>query len=399
MLRPVESFENATYGPSPVKHKNDRAAESAARDVHCSAQPEPHPESSPGHRDPRAKSRHIEICPRGDVEYRKTTGLEAFELVNQALPEVSLEHIDFSAALVGKRIGAPLMIAPMTGGTAEGHEINSRLARAAQRWRLPMSVGSQRLAIEDPARAALFDVRQYAPDCVLFANFGAAQLVRGWGAAEAHRAVDMLHADALFIHINPLHEAIQGGDRDFRGLAARLATLCRDLAGDGIPVFAREICFGLSTQAARMLVDCGVAGIDCAGAGGTSWAKVEALCARTAERRARGLRFGEWGIPTGRSILNVRAVSDSIPLIATGGLRSGIDVALALALGADVGAMARPFLIRATEGDEAVDRLIADTLEELRICMFGAGAANLAGLRGRAMRIETPPARGEHDLP
>jgi isopentenyl-diphosphate Delta-isomerase len=168
----------------------------------------------------------------------------------------------------------------------------------------------------------------------------------------------------------------------------RLATLCRGLASDGIPVFAREICFGLSQEAARVLLDCGVAGIDCAGAGGTSWAKVEALCAKSEECRKMGLRFGEWGIPTSRSILNVRAISPTIPLIATGGLRSGIDVALALALGADVGAMARPFLLRAVEGEEALDRFIADTLEELRICMFGAGAANVAALRGRAARVE-----------
>jgi isopentenyl-diphosphate Delta-isomerase len=372
----------------------ERAVQPAEGALRPGAVPESPGVLEPGHRDPRAKSRHIEVCLRSDVEYRKSTGLEAFELVNQALPEVSLEHIDLSASLAGKPIGAPLMIAPMTGGTEQGHEINCRLARAAQRRRLPMSVGSQRLAIEDPARAPLFDMRPHAPDCVLFANFGAAQLVGGWGAAQARRAVNMLRADALFIHINPVQEAIQGGDRDFRGLAQRLAMLCRDLAGDGIPVFAREICFGLSAEAARILVDCGVAGIDCAGAGGTSWAKVEALCAKSERRRQLGLRFGEWGIPTGRSILNTRAASPTIPLIATGGLRNGIDLALALALGADVGAMARPFLLRAVEGEEAVDRFITETLEELRVCMFGAGAADVAALRGRAERVDTSgPAR------
>jgi isopentenyl-diphosphate delta-isomerase len=363
-----------------------RPTESAVRP---SASPEARAAPEPGRRDPRAKSKHIEMCLRDDVEYLKTTGLEAFELINQALPEVSLEQIDLSTSLVGKPIGAPLMIAPMTGGTEQGHEINCRLARAAQERRLPLSVGSQRLAIEDPARAALFDVRQYAPDCVLFANFGAAQLVRGWGAAQARRAVDMLRADAIFIHFNPIQEAIQGGDRDFRGLAARLSALCQDLARDGIPVFAREICFGLSADAARILLDCGVAGIDCAGAGGTSWAKVEALCAKTERQRQIGLRFGEWGIPTSRSILNVRTVSPGIPLIATGGLRSGIDLALALALGADVGAMARPFLLRAVESEEAVHRFIEDTLEELRICMFGAGAVNVTALRGCSAPVET----------
>lgn len=340
--------------------------------------------SGPSPRDPNAKLQHIEVCLHDDVEYQKTTGLENFELVNQALPEVSLERIDLSTRLAGKPIGAPLMIAPMTGGTHQGHEINCRLARAAQRWDLPMSVGSQRVALENPERAPLFAVRQEAPDILLFANFGAAQLVHGWGATQARRALDMVRADALFIHLNPMQEAIQGGDQDFRGLAAKLSALCRGLAAEGIPVFAREICFGLSIEAARMLIDCGVAGIDCAGAGGTSWAKVEGLCAKTERRQKLGLRFGEWGIPTSRSILNVRTVSNTIPLIATGGLRNGVDLALALALGADIGAMARPFLLKAVEGDEVLDAFVSETLEELRVSMFGTGAADVAGLRGRA---------------
>jgi len=347
---------------------------------------QPLPSATSGTRDPSAKSQHIEVCLHEDVEYLKTTGLEQYDLVNQALPEISLEEIDLSARLVGKAVGAPLMIAPMTGGTPEGHHINLRLARAAQRWRLPMSVGSQRVAVEDPARAAFFAVRSEAPDIVLFANLGAAQLVRGWGASQARLAVDMTRADALFIHLNPIQEAIQGGDQDFRGLAGKLSNLCRELAADAIPVFAREICFGLSSSVARMLVDCGVAGIDCSGAGGTSWAKVEALCAKSERRRKLGLRFAEWGIPTSRSILNVRAASDTIPLIASGGLRSGIDLALSLALGADVGGMARPFLLRAAESEEALDAFIADTLQELRVCMFGSGAASVAALRGRAER-------------
>jgi isopentenyl-diphosphate Delta-isomerase len=142
------------------------------------------------------------------------------------------------------------------------------------------------------------------------------------------------------------------------------------------------VCFGMSHEAAKRLIDCGVAGIDCAGAGGTSWAKVEALCAKTERRRDMGERFGEWGIPTSRSIQNVRGVSSTVPLIACGGLRNGIDLAKALALGADIGAMARPFLLKAHESEEALDSFIADVLTELRICMFGAGAGNLSGLRG-----------------
>jgi isopentenyl-diphosphate delta-isomerase len=334
-------------------------------------------------RDPQAKLRHLEACLTQPVEYRKRTGLEAFDFVNQALPEVSLAALDLSAVLAGKTLRAPLMIAPMTGGTEEGLAINRRLAAAAERFGLAMSVGSQRVALERAQLERFFVVRDVAPGIPLFANMGAGQLVRGWGAAEARRAIAMIGADALFVHLNPIQEAIQGGDRDFRGLASRLSLLCRELGAEGIPVFAREVCFGLSQDAARRLVDCGVSGLDCSGAGGTSWAKVEAFCAPTPQRRELGLRFGEWGIPTADSIQNVRSVSADICLIASGGLRSGLDLAKALALGADIGAMARPFLLAAHEGEAALERLIEGILEELRICMFGTGAPDVRTLRGR----------------
>ena len=184
-------------------------------------------------RDPGAKLKHIEACLTQPVEYRKRTGLEAFDLVNQALPEVSLGALDLSASLAGKTLRAPLMIAPMTGGTEQGLAINRRLAAAAERFGLAMSVGSQRVALERPELARFFLVRDVAPSIALFANMGAGQLVRGWGATEARRAIEMIGADALFVHLNPIQEAIQGGDRDFRGLASRLSQLCRDLGQRG----------------------------------------------------------------------------------------------------------------------------------------------------------------------
>ncbi|MCC5860687.1 MAG: type 2 isopentenyl-diphosphate Delta-isomerase [Gammaproteobacteria bacterium] len=340
------------------------------------------------HRDPAAKRQHLDVCLYEDVEYRKSTGLEVWTFQNDALPEVSLEHLDLSGSLVGRRLGAPLMISPMTGGTRRAGELNLRLARVAQRFGLAMGVGSQRLALEDAARARWFRVRHVAPDIALFANFGGAQLVRGWGVDEARRAVEMIEADALFIHLNPIQEAIQGGDQDFRGLARRLEALCTALRADGIPVFAREVGFGLSENAARRLIECGVAGLDCAGAGGTSWARVEALCARSERRRILGERFAEWGIPTSQSILNVRRVTADIPLIACGGLRDGMDVARALALGADVGSMARPMLLRAHESEAALAAFVDSVLTELRVCMFGSGAANVKALRGRVFRAE-----------
>ena len=289
-------------------------------------------------RDPVAKSRHIEVCLNELVEYERSAGFDAFEFDNQALPELALADIELGVDLGGKRLQAPLMIAPMTGGTEQGFAINRVLASAAQRFGLAMGVGSQRLALERADAAAWFQVRDIAPDILLFANLGAGQLARGWGSTQARQAVEMIGANALFVHFNAVQKAIQGGDLDFRGLAVRLRDLCRDLA----------------------------------------------FCARTARRRALGMRFGEWGIPTARSILNVRAASSGITLIASGGLRSGIDLAKAIALGADLGAMARPMLVRAMQGAAALHEFIEDVLTELRICMFAAGAGSVAALRGRA---------------
>jgi len=350
----------------------------------------------PSLRDPSAKLGHIDACLVHPVEYRKTTGLERFDFVNEALPELSLAELDLSCTLAGKRLSAPLMVSPMTGGTERGLEINRRLAGVAERYGLAFGVGSQRIALERPELGGYFAVRDVAPGIPVFANFGAAQLVRGYGAQHARRAIDMIGADAIFVHFNAVQEAVQGGDRDFRGVARCFTQLCRDLAADGIPVFAREVCFGMTGATARRLIECGASGIDCSGAGGTSWAKVEAYCAKTEPRRALGLRFGEWGIPTAESILNVRAVAPRIPLIASGGLRSGIDLAKALALGADIGAMARPFLLLAHAGEESLHRFVEGVLDDLRVCMFATGSQNIPALRGtlRPMQTLTSPGAG-----
>jgi len=274
------------------------------------------------------------------------------------------------------------MISPMTGGTERGLAVNRRLAAVAERFGLAFGVGSQRIALERPELAALFAVRDVAPTVPLFANIGAAQLARGYDITHARRAVAMIRADALFVHFNALQEAVQGGDRDFRSVTRRFGQLCRGLEAEGVPVFAREVCFGMTSATASRLVECGATGIDCSGAGGTSWAKVEAFCAVTERRRELGMRFGEWGIPTAESIQNVRAIAPGLPLIASGGLRNGIDLAKALALGADVGSMARPFLLMAQAGEEPLQRFVESVLEELRVCMFATGSQNVSALRG-----------------
>ena len=333
-------------------------------------------------RNPESKNQHLDACLTDAVEYKKTTGLENYEFINNALPEVSLDDIDLTTSLLGKTLTSPLMIAPMTGGVARAQDINRILARVAEKKKIPMGVGSQRVGIEDTERAQFFQLREEAPDTLIFANIGAVQLVKGWGVDEARRAVDMIEADALFLHLNPIQEAIQGGDQDFRGLTEKIEDLCSAFRKDGIPVFAREVGFGMSPDAAKRLLEAGISGIDCSGAGGTSWAKVEALCAKSERRMVMGNIFGEWGIPTAQSILNVRSVSKSTPLIATGGLRSGVDVAKAIALGADIGAMARPMLVKASEGDEALEQFIDQVNTEIRICMFGIGADSIDSLRG-----------------
>ncbi|MBL92357.1 MAG: type 2 isopentenyl-diphosphate Delta-isomerase [Myxococcales bacterium] len=337
---------------------------------------------------PDSKLAHLDACLTGDVGYKKTTGLESWDFENQAAANISLDHINVETTLAGKKISAPIMIAPMTGGVARGHELNRMLFRAAEKWQLPVGVGSQRVALENAQRAAYFHIREDAPSTTVFANVGAGQFCKGWGVEEAKRAVDMIEADALYVHLNPIQEACQGGDVDFRNLTNALATICKGLKAMGIPVFAREVGFGLSEAAARTLIDCGVAGLDCAGAGGTSWAKVEALCAADPAYRKYGMMFGEWGIPTAEAIQNVRRASKDIPLVATGGIRNGLDVAKALALGADVASLARPMLQAADVGPEAVDQFITELVGGLKIAMFGIGAADLDGLKHTPLLIK-----------
>jgi len=335
-----------------------------------------------GQRAPDSKLAHLDACLGNEVEYHKSTGFEQWDFENQASANISLERLSIETTLVGKKIAAPVMIAPMTGGVARGHELNRMLFRAAEKWRLPVGVGSQRVALENAQRASYFHARTDAPSTVIFANVGAGQFCKGWGAEEAKRAVDMIQADALYVHLNPIQEACQaGGDVDFRQLTDAVARVCKGLQKEGIPVFAREVGFGLSEDAVRTLIDCGVSGLDCAGSGGTSWAKVEALCTEDKTMRNLGMLFGEWGIPTSQAIQNVRRVSQRIPLVATGGIRSGLDVAKAIALGADIAAMARPMLLAADEGEEEVDRFINEVLLGLKIAMFGIGACDLEDLK------------------
>lgn len=325
------------------------------------------------------KSDHIRINLEEDVRSRLTTGLERYRFTHRALPELNLDEVDMSLELFGRQLRAPLLISSMTGGTAQAGEINRILALAAQETRIAMGLGSQRAAIEQPDLAATFQVRSLAPDVLLLANLGAIQLNYRYGIDECRRAVEMIEADALILHLNALQEAVQPeGDTRFAGLLDKIAAVCRALP---VPVIAKEVGWGFSEGDARRLAEAGVAAIDVAGAGGTSWSQVEMHRAQNESQKRLAAAFIDWGIPTSEAILNVRRAAPGMPILASGGLRTGIEIAKCIALGASLGGMAGPYLKAATRSLEDTVQTIQEVSHEIRVCMFAAGTGNLVGLQ------------------
>lgn len=326
------------------------------------------------------KAEHLRITLDADVTSGVTNGFERYRFVHQALPECDLAAIDITQPFLGKTLTLPLLVSSMTGGTDEATVINRRLAEAAQRAGIALGVGSQRSAVEQPVLEHTFRVRDLAPDVLLFANIGAVQLNRGYGVDQCRRAVEMIGADALILHLNALQEALQPeGDHEWRGLLAKIAALCRTI---GMPVVAKEVGWGIAPNVARWLADAGIAAIDVAGAGGTSWSQVEMHRARSPHAARVAAHFVDWGIPTAECVASVATALPTMPLIASGGLRNGVDIAKAIALGAQIGGLALPFLKAATESTEAVLDAIDELGTTLRVAMFGIGAPNLAALRG-----------------
>jgi isopentenyl-diphosphate Delta-isomerase len=326
------------------------------------------------------KADHIRICLEENVQFHSiTNGLEEYRFTHNCLPELNLSEIDLSTNFFGKTLGAPLLISSMTGGTEVAKTINYRLAEVAQEYGLAMGVGSQRVAIEKPQVADTFAVRAIAPDILLFANIGAVQLNYNYGLSQCLKIIEILQADALILHLNPLQECIQErGDTNFRGLIGKIALLCAELP---VPVIAKEVGNGISAPMARELIAAGVAAIDVAGAGGTSWAMVESQRAENAKQRQLGKTFGDWGIPTAACITTIREVAPDLPLIASGGLRNGLEAAKAIALGADLAGLALPFLQAASESVEAVGELVELLTAEISTVLFCTGNANLSELR------------------
>lgn len=326
------------------------------------------------------KADHLRICLEDDVQcHQTTTGLENYRFIHCGLPELRYDQVDISTTFLGKSLGAPMLISSMTGGTEQARLINQRLAVTAQKFGLAMGVGSQRVAVEKPELADTFNVRRYAPDALLLANLGAVQLNYSYGLEHCQRAVDWLEADALILHLNPLQECVQSrGDTDFSGLMAKIETLCDQMP---VPVIAKEVGNGISGSLAQKLIEIGVSAIDTAGAGGTSWARVESERAQDVKQRRLGQTFADWGLPTADCIVGIRAIAPHIPLIASGGLRNGLHVAKTLALGADIAGLALPFLKAADHSEAALDTMTDILIAEIKTALFCTGQGNLKDLK------------------
>jgi isopentenyl-diphosphate delta-isomerase len=326
------------------------------------------------------KRRHIDVCLSEAVDYQTvTTGLERYRLPYNALTQTDLSSVDLATDFLGARLRKPVLIGAMTGGAELSGTINRNLAAAAQELGVGMMLGSQRIMLDNGSASSSFSVRDVAPDVLLIGNIGLAQLDEVV-VPDLVKALDHVGANALAVHTNPLQEAMQHeGDTDFSGSISRL----RDIAGSiGYPVILKEVGHGIGAAAAAELVDCPIAAVDVAGAGGTSWARVEQFV-RYGEIRHPAL--AEWGIPTAEALLEVRHTLPDVSIVASGGIRTGMDAAKVLAMGADAVAVARPLLAPAIESPAAVVDWLQRFIDELLVCLHGCGAANLAALRRRGV--------------
>lgn len=326
------------------------------------------------------KDDHIKICLEEDVQCSQVTnGLENYRFNHCCLPELNFADIELTTSFLGQKIGYPLLISSMTGGTENAKIINCRLAEIAQIYKIPMGVGSGRVVVEKPEVAETFNVRHLAPDIPLFANLGAVQLNYGYGWQECLKLVELLQADALILHLNPLQECIQPhGDTNFGNLLDKIHILCNKLS---IPVIVKEVGNGISASMAQKFWEVGVKAIDVAGAGGTSWAKVESERAKNSLQQQLGQTFADWGIPTAQCIKNIRQLNSDIPLIASGGIRNGLEVAKSLALGADLVGLAFPFLQAASQSSQALDDFMQLLIAEIKTTFFCTGNGNILDLK------------------
>lgn len=331
------------------------------------------------------KNDHIRINLEEDVRSSLSNGLEKYRFIHNALPEIDLTEIDLTQTLFNKNISLPILISSMTGGTPEAFKINQILAQAAEKFGLAMGVGSQRAAIENNTLIETFNVRKFAPNILLFANLGAVQLNYGYGIDECKRAVEMINADSLILHLNPLQEAVQPeGDTNFSGLLKKIEIICRHLP---VPVVVKEVGWGISDALVKQLATVGVAAFDVSGAGGTSWSQVERFRSQDPIGKKVAEAFLDWGIPTADALTRVRNSFPEIPIIASGGLKTGMDIAKSLALGANLAGMAGVFLKAAVVSLENLVDTITIIEKIIRISMFATGSKDLISFsKGRIIK-------------
>ncbi len=326
----------------------------------------------------KRKEDHIRICLGNKAQAKNaTSGFEDIQLVHRALPEVNKEKIDLSTTFLGKKFNAPIIVGAMTGGTAKATQINSSIAQAVEKLGLGMGVGSQRAAIENQKLEQTFTVaRKMAPNAFLIANIGGVQLVHGYGLKEVRKVVEMIDADAVAVHLNALQEAVQPeGQTNFKGVLAKISEIAGAL---DTPVIVKETGAGISADDAKALEDAGVKAIDIGGVGGTSFAAVEYY--RTAAKDdLSGEVFWDWGIPTAVSLIET-SQTVKLPVIASGGLRSGTDVTKALALNACLASISQPILQEAVKGKKETENKLSCLIEELCNALFLVGAENLSDL-------------------
>ena len=384
--------------PSEPKRRRPKRAERATKTSVRTKAPARSRPSRAAAAEPLTASRkdsHIEIVLHEDVAHKTVAnGFERYRFDHEALPEMDLADVDLSIELLGKRLAAPLVIGAMTGGTERSRRINRHLAEAAQASRVALALGSARAVLENPARARTYAVRDVAPDVLVFANLGAVQLRLGVTPDDCRRLVDLLEADALNLHLNPLQEVVQPeGDTTFGGLGDRIAAVARALAPT--PVLVKEVGSGISAATAAILRTTGIAGIEVAGAGGTSWALIESHRGGNPAKARLGRVFADWGIPTAESLIQVRESWPDGVVIASGGIRDGIESAKALALGATAVASAFPFLAGAERSAEAVVERIGLFVEELRTACFLTRSRTIADLRQARLRRIGPLTRDQ----
>jgi isopentenyl-diphosphate delta-isomerase len=325
------------------------------------------------------KKEHLELCLDTDrVTGSSGTGLDRYRFLHNALPDLDIAELDLSTTFLGKRLKVPILISSMTGGFDLARKINRNLAAAAQELGLAMGVGSQRVALEEPAVADSFQVRDVAPDILLLSNLGAVQLNYGYTVDHCRKAMEMIQADALILHLNVLQEAVQPeGNRNFKGLTEKIANICSSIA---CPVMAKEVGNGISAEVAVKLRGAGVAAIDVAGKGGTSWYSVEAQRAAK-EGKPAETTFANWGIPTEEALVAVRQAVPDLQIVASGGIRTGLDIAKSIALGADLAAFGQPLLASALESSDKVIEFLGGIIYEIKVAMLCVGAPDLTALK------------------